>query len=405
MTVFGRVRSRWLLIPMLILMVATIGCREQDTPAQHPPLKAELGVTIPVETALDTGVASTATDIWLDMIRNANRSLELGHFYLSSREGEDLERIITALADAHQRGVSVRILTDVKMNQTYPETADRFRAMGIPLRLFDWRELTGGILHAKYMIADGKSLYVGSQNFDWRALKHIHETGIRVNDETIAAAALALFNADWDFADGDADAYNRLKQLPPFSFTDQARLLASPAAYNPPGVDGSLDHLVRILDGATRRISIQLLSYSTHRYKSEERFTTIDDALRRAAARGVEVEMIISNWNKRHPEDLKSLSAVPGIRVMFINIPESSEGFVPFARVVHSKVVRVDDDICWISTSNWSYDYFYASRNLELLLKDHALAVQLDRLFTNLWNSPYEEMVTPDGEYTPPRRQ
>ena len=255
------------------------------------------------------------------------------------------------------------------------------------------------------MIVDGRSIYVGSQNFDWRSLKHIQETGIRVDNPAFAQAASAIFAADWAYAGGDTGAYETLKEQPPVTFPKNARLLASPAAYNPPGVKSSLDTLIQLIDKARARITIQLLSYSTHRYGTDERFTTIDDALRRAAARGVEVEMIVSNWNKRHPEDLTALSAVPGIRIRFMNIPEATEGFIPFARVVHSKVVRVDSAICWISTSNWAYDYFYSSRNLDVVFRDRKIAMQLNRLFTDLWNSPYGEDVTPDGTYTPPRRE
>ena len=404
-----KIRISHRLMTVTALFLFTIGCGKtypEQEPVRTPEtIRSELGGTIPVETALDHTLSRPAVEIWLDMINNARTSIDLGQFYMCSQEGEALETVIQALLNAHQRGVAVRILTDVNMNRTYPELADYFRQQGIDVRLFDWRELTGGVLHAKYMIVDQASVYVGSQNFDWRALKHIHETGVRVDHPVFAGAAAAIFQADWRFAGGDPDAYAKLKQMPPFEFPETGRLLASPAPYNPPGIASALDHLIAMLDKAERRITVQLLSYSTRRYRSEETFSTIDDALRRAAARGVDVEMIISNWNKRHPEDLMSLSAVPGIRIRFMNIPEASTGFVPFARVVHSKIVRVDDRTCWISTSNWSYDYFYASRNLEVVLEDRELAMQLDRLFTDLWNCPYGEDVEPDGTYEPPRRE
>ncbi len=369
------------------------------------PLPIELGVTIPVETELDRGLARPAVDIWLDMIRHAEKTLDLGHFYLVAKPDGPLEPVIRAVLAAKKRGVRVRILTEKRMNNTYPELAQRFREAGIEVRLFDWSKLTGGILHAKYMIADNRSLYVGSQNFDWRALSQIHETGIRVDRPAFAQAAEEIFQLDWDYAGGDEHAYERIQAMKPVSFPEWGQLLASPGRFNPPGVEASLPRLIQLLDGAKERISVQLLSYGTHRYRSEERFTEIDDALRRAADRGVEVEMILSNWAKRHPEDLKSLSAVDGIQVRFINIPQPADNFIPFARVAHSKVVRVDDIQCWISTSNWSYDYFYSSRNLDVLIHDRDLALQLDRLFTDLWNSPYEEMVTPEGEYEAPRRE
>ncbi|MCK5878166.1 MAG: phospholipase, partial [Holophagae bacterium] len=183
------------------------------------------------------------------------------------------------------------------------------------------------------------------------------------------------------------------------------QLVASPEQTNPPGVDAALPELLRLIDGARRRITIQLLNYSTYRYHSKERFLDIDKALRAAAARGVDIEMMLSDWNKRKPaiQDLKSLAAVEGITVKLVTIPPSKEGFIPYARVIHSKVMRVDDDICWVGTSNWGYDYFYASRNLELVIRDRAMAMTLDKLFSNLWNSRYGVKVDPKTSYAPPR--
>ena len=58
-------------------------------------------------------------------------------------------------------------------------------------------QLSGGIIHAKYMVVDGKQAFIGSQNFDWRSLEHIHETGLRISDATVVSQVQAIFNQDW----------------------------------------------------------------------------------------------------------------------------------------------------------------------------------------------------------------
>src|SRR5262249_51216694 len=58
----------------------------------------------------------------------------------------------------------------------------------------------GGVQHAKYMIVDGEDVFVGSQNFDWRSLKDIHELGVRARDTRIAGLFARVFTADWDVA-------------------------------------------------------------------------------------------------------------------------------------------------------------------------------------------------------------
>ena len=131
----------------------------------------------------------------------------------------------------------------------------------------------------------------------------------------------------------------------------------------------------------------------------------IDRALRQAAGRGVKVSLLVSDWNLRPPAlaGLRDLARVPNIEVRFAVIPEARRGFIPYARVIHSKVMRVDDDICWIGTSNWGYEYFYESRNVEVILRRLGVAKVLDTLFLSLWNGPYVQRLDPDKEYQAPK--
>jgi len=57
-------------------------------------------------------------------------------------------------------------------------------------------------MHAKFFIADGAEVFVGSQNFDWRAISHIHELGAKVSDAKIAKAFGRVF--DYDMGTGRA---------------------------------------------------------------------------------------------------------------------------------------------------------------------------------------------------------
>ncbi|MCP4216279.1 MAG: phospholipase, partial [bacterium] len=115
------------------------------------------------------------------------------------------------------------------------------------------------------------------------------------------------------------------------------------------------------------------------------------DALVKAAKRGVRINMLVADWNKREPRisTLKRLHAVPNIRVKMATIPVSREGFIPYARVIHSKVMRIDDRISWVGNSNWGYDYFHNSRNVEVVTREPGVAKTLDRLFRGLWKSSY----------------
>lgn len=390
------------LLTLLPLPVRTEGSASQ--PAATPS-DFEVVVSLPAGTSIASGGARAAAAVWLEMIGNARRSLDIAEFYLASEKGEALEPVIEAVLAAGRRGVSVRILSDAAMAATYPETLARFQDRpNIQTRLFDWKKLSGGILHAKYFIVDGSEAFVGSQNFDWRSLAHIQETGLRIRVPLFAQALQRIFAADWKYSGGDLQAYRDLALLPPLAFPPDARLVASPAAFNPPGVGEALQALVAAIDGARSRVTVQLLSYSLEA-GGGEKFLPIDQALRRAAGRGVRVRVLVADWSLRPTQiaGLKALARVPNVEVKFAVIPPAGRGFIPYARVVHSKVMRVDDDLCWVGTSNWGYDYFFRSRNVEVILKRRGIARVLDEIFLSLWNGPYVHKLDPEKEYQAPR--
>jgi phosphatidylserine/phosphatidylglycerophosphate/cardiolipin synthase-like enzyme len=366
----------------------------------------EVVSSVPSGTNISRAGTRDAALIWLEMIQGARRSVDIAQFYLSGEKGEALEPVVEAVLAAARRGVKVRFLCEKAMAGTYPETLKRFRDQpNILIRLFDWQQLTRGVLHAKYFIVDDRDVFIGSQNFDWRSLSHIQETGLRIRAPLFAQALRSLFEADWQYSGGDKAAYQKLAARPPLRFPADAYLVASPARFNPPGVNDALAILVTLIDNARSHITVQLLSYSLGIEKSSEKFTLIDQALRRAAYRGVRVQMLVSNWNLRPPqvESLQDLARVPNIEIQFAVIPQAGRGFIPFARVVHSKVMRIDNDLSWVGTSNWGHDYFFRSRNIEAVLRLPAVARILDEIFLSLWNGPYVQRLDPKKKYTPPR--
>ncbi len=135
------------------------------------------------------------------------------------------------------------------------------------------------------------------------------------------------------------------------------------------------------------------------------RFEGIDRALRAAAARGVEVQLLVADWKKRPPAigDLQTLQRVPGIQVRMATIPPASEGFIPFARVIHSKLMIVDRRFTWVGTSNYSGDYFFKSRNLGVIVDGAPFAADVGRIFADLWGSTYVYDLDPDAVYEPPQ--
>lgn len=367
----------------------------------------ELVYSYPVETTLAEKDLRLAQDVWPMMFDAARKTIDLEHFYITPSAGEPLERSLQALERAAKRGVKIRFLLEKKFEKNSLDGIARLRTIpGLDLRILDWGAQNGGagIVHAKFFVVDGKEAFVGSQNFDWRALKHIHETGLRVSDKAVVEKIGAVFARDWAAAEDKPEPDGA-----DLSFDRAARayLVASPKAKNPAGVGDSEAELARLIAESTDTIAIQLLDYNPTTYGRPKRFyPVIDNALRDAAVRGVKVRLLVSHWNTEEgPVDhLKSLSLVPGVEVKILTVPEAAQGTIPFARTIHSKYMTADGKVAWVGTSNWAGGYLDTSRNLELVVKDAKLARRLAAMHEHLWTSAYAAPVELTRHYPKPRR-
>ena len=124
-----------------------------------------------------------------------------------------------------------------------------------------------------------------------------------------------------------------------------------------------------------------------------------------AAQRGVRVELLLADWSKREKTvgGIQALARVPKIEIRFVTIPQASGPFIPFARVIHAKLIVVDKKRAWVGTSNFEREYFYESRNVGLLINDESLAKRIAAWSDATWRSSYATRVDPDAKYEPPR--
>jgi phosphatidylserine/phosphatidylglycerophosphate/cardiolipin synthase-like enzyme len=336
------------------------------TAATKPALAfVSLVESTPIETTLDHPSIPDAHVVWLDMIQRAEKRLDLAEFYVSDGgPGNRLAPILDAIEKAAARGVAVRLLVEDEFAKKYPDTLARLEANphGIQVRRFKVGPLMGGILHAKYFVVDDREAYLGSQNFDWRSLEHIQEIGVQLRHAGVAQALADIFDTDWDLAGG---AVASTRHMRAHAQPEGVRLVASPKGFLPDEAAWDLPQLVAAIDAAKKTVHVQVLTYRAGS-RDGSSFRDLDDALRRAAARGVEVHMLVSSWAKRGESkaSIDELARVPGVVVRVITIPEPSTGPVPFARVAHAKYMVTDGGHAWVGTSNWEGDYFTRSRNV-----------------------------------------
>ncbi len=410
---------------VLVLLAALLA--SGPAPAQSPPAAAppfRIVESVPVATGYGQPGVPRTQAAWLELIDHARRHIDIAAFYISSEPGQALQPVLDALIRRAADGVKVRILLDAGFMKESRAAYDLLKGKpGIDIRILPVNQLTGGVLHAKYFIVDDHTVFVGSQNWDWRALSQIHEIGAMVSDTRLARTFEAAFGFDWTLA-ADPDlpaAARRAVQPPGFApVTAQDPVILeqpgsapislfpafSPPALSPAWLDQEQPQLVRFIDGAQRTLDIQVMTLSAFKdYGPRGWWPALDSALRDAAARGVRVRIIVADWSLREPMQayLKSLALMPGIAVRYSALPEAPQGFIPYARVEHCKYAVADSRVSFIGTGNWGWSYFATTVDASLFIAGSEPARTLTAIFDRDWNGPYVHTLEPGRHYAPPR--
>ncbi len=391
-----------------LLLWGTAGCRERAEPVS-PVIVVE---SVPAETALGTEDLARTPDVWKEMFSSARRNIRLGMFYMISEEESRLEEIVEIIERRADAGVRVRILTEAAFYRNYPELVDRFAGRNnIRVRVVDFDGYIEGIMHAKYFIVDDEHFYVGSTNFDWRSLEHIREIGLAGSSPGIARGLIEIFETDFRIAAGrpPRGRFHRPSRPAPVPEIDLDRitleLVATPPAITPVNIPLTEEKLLGMIEAAREEIRVDVFQYGLAGDDPDVYYDRLDRALRRAAARGVRVKLMVSDWSLTESQqaELKSLQVLPGIRVRYLEIPEASAGFIPFARVSHPKLLIVDRKAAWVGASNWQPGYFGRSRNVGLVTGFAENVAGLLRFFETAWESPYARDLELDRDYSPPK--
>lgn len=385
----------------------------------------ELVESIPAETTLDNPDIRNTQEVWLEMINSAKYTIDIEQFYISNEKGEPLDTVLNSIVFAANRGVYIRIIVDAGMYNTYPSDVSWLDAQSynIEVRKIDIKSITGGIQHAKFFIVDDEQVFLGSQNLDWRALKHIHELGVRINNVSFAQLYKNIFNSDWSLTQDisidwsidvprepfyfDHSLYGKLFIQGTFSsntFSSKTLAITKGESFATERLSkifnnsDDLSQIKNIINNTKSEITLQFLSYNI-KYKGEY-WSEVDSALIRASERGVKVKLIVSDWNlgRTATDNFIELISHPNIEIKYTEIPEYSGGYIPYARVEHCKFITADS-VCWIGTSNMSKDYFYRSRNVGVVIENGKFTQRVRDIFYKSWNSEYANKIEENSIY------
>ena len=358
----------------------------------------ELVESYPSGTDFDQPDIRNTQEVWLELIEGDQSEILWQTFYVVHEEGEATGPVLESLKKASRRGVKIQLLVDPKFVRTYPETLDELAALdNIEVRHSPVGKWLGGVMHAKMILVDGRSGFLGSQNFDWRSLDHIRELGIVFHDPVLVGRYADVFRWEWDHHEDPSSP----AELPHVSAEvlelDGGRVLPtfSPNSLNKEEAIGDEYQILGLLSTATRTVDVALLSYSPLTHDGNEFYPELEAAIRSAEARGVRVCLLVSHWMEEKDEldHLVSLDVLDGVEVRACRVPPAADEEIPFARVHHSKYMVVDGGQAWLGTSNWGHGYFRESRNYGIVFFSGPIPGRLQQLFDFDWprSTPLED--------------
>lgn len=392
---------------------ATVDAKEPDRRWLNNPFKQSVTAveSVPDEVTLDVGELPNTPRVWRNLLTSADTSIKMGLYYYTSRDDSKLAEIGSLLEQKADEGVRVDVVSDSTFFGKYPD--DLTALAGHPnvnVRILNLDDRTGGVMHAKYFVVDGTSYYAGSANFSWKSLEHNREVGLAGTDTGLADQMTDVFEVDWKLA-GRSDTHwkdvreelattapdKTTEDTPPWRTEENfSAVTASPPSLTPGTVRSDLSTLVQLIGSAEDEVLVDVFQYGLTSPYSEENLHELDTALRRASLRGVNVNVLVSDWSLSEGQRayLESLDALPKVTVRAIGFPTHSSGYLSYARVSHPKMLVVDGNYAWVGSANWQPGYFSQSRNLGLVTNEDHVAEDLKKFFLTAWTSEHATELT-----------
>lgn len=284
-------------------------------------------------------------------------------------------QFIQALADAHRRGVDVRVLIDgIGGGWLLSPAYHRLRREDVPAARFmhsmlPWRMPFLNLRsHKKILVVDDTVGFTGGMNIAdenvmaTRPKEPVQDLHFRIEGPVVAQLSQA-FADDWTFVTDQDETDVKDPPDPPSGEGKLARVIDS-------GPDEDLEKVEYVILQAVAcaRTSIAIM---TPYFLPDERLIT---ALSLAAMRGVSVDLTIPQKSDHVFVDWATHPTIEPLLSDGVRIWRSP---LPFH---HSKMMVVDGEWCLIGSCNWDIRSFRLNFELCMEIYDHGLAETLSKL-------------------------
>ncbi len=309
----------------------------------------------------------------LAAITGARTSIDV----LLSSVSEDDNPLLPALAEAADRGVTVRALLDA--SDWEPQITARndparayLLAHGVDAR-FDDPSVT---LHAKLLIVDRTSVLLGSSNWNRYALTDHWQADVWIRDSRIGGFYTECFETLWN--SGPVDCRVELETATAF----EGRGTILPLADVPESASYARV-LLDLLGSAQRSIHVSMYRMSTYPGYADSLANAISQALIDAGSRGLEVQVLLDDCAYYADSASDNLWSAFVLRERGVDVrldaPEET---------THAKLVIVDGCSVLLGSTNWNY--YALEQNVETnvaFLNVPSIAAPFETYFRGLWES------------------
>jgi cardiolipin synthase A/B len=270
------------------------------------------------------------------LIKHARHSIDLTMYEFSDTKAEH------DLAAAAERGVTVKVILDQREKSHNSSTYDYLKSHRVKVV---WSSTRFEYTHQKTLLVDGSTAVIMTANLTSEYYSSTRDFLVTDAKAADVAAIAQVFNADF--------AHRSVQP------SDGKDLVWSPT--------GSQAKLLALIGGATKSLRI---------YSEEMGDTTIEDALIKAAKRGVNVKVCGENESGEYDSDFSRLSAA-GVHISYYS---SSHGFY-----IHGKVVEADYGTghakVFIGSENFSSTSLNRNRELGLITSNQKVLSAIARTF------------------------
>ncbi len=272
----------------------------------------------------------------IDAINNARREILVEVYLLSDRE------IISALDDADNRGVSVKVMLEEHPfggGNLNTRTAATLQADNIPHK---WANPAYALTHEKSIVIDGSEAFILSQNLTNSSFTKNREYDVLDTDPTDVTEVRNIFIADWE----------RQPYTPP-----QTHLLVSPV--------NSRAGITALIEDARQSLAIEIEDINDDEIVS----------LLSQKAKTITVRVIVPT--------LKQISANAGavekLQQAGVSVKEIASPHM------HAKMILADETKAYVGSVNFSAQSLDKNRELGIILSEQEALRELRSTFSADW--------------------